>query len=100
MAQVKRIVLFKFKSDTSETKIQEIFSELGGLKAKIPGIVDFTSGEYASSDGLNQGYTHAFIMTFENTAARDGFGPHAEHQRVVGILGPTLDSVLAFDFEA
>ena len=99
MAAIKRIVLFKFKDGTTENKIGEIFAGLGALKEKVPGVKDFCSGSYASSDNLNQGYTHGFILTFNDEAARDGFGGHPEHQKVVETLvGPNLDGVLAFDF--
>lgn len=99
MAAIKRIVLFKFKDGTTEKKIAEIFAGIGALKEKVPGVKDYCSGSYASSDNLNQGYTHAFIMTFNDEAARDAFGPHPEHQKVVETLvGPNLDGILVFDF--
>lgn len=98
MSNIKRIVLFRFKAGTPDKTINKIFGDLKGLKDKIPGINDFAYGPYSSSDGLNQGYTHAFIMTFKDAASRDGFGPHPEHQRVVSTLGPHLETVLAFDF--
>ena len=98
MSTIKRIVLFKFKGGTTEEKIGEIFENLGGLKAQIDGVLDYSAGPYSSPDGLNQGYSHGFVLTFRDEVARDGFGPHPEHQRVVGILGPHVEGVLAFDY--
>jgi hypothetical protein len=98
MPAVKRIVLFKFKDATTSQKIDQIFEALGGLKDEIPGVLDFTCGAYSSSDGLNQGFTHAFIATYQDEAARDGFGPHPAHQKALTVVGPEIDKVLAFDF--
>ncbi len=97
---IKRIVLFKFKKDTPQKTIDQIFSGFEGLKDLVPGIQDFFHGPYSSSDNLNQGYTHAFVVTFRDAAVRDHFGSHTEHQRIVGILSPHAEGVLAFDFFA
>ena len=99
MAAVKRIVLFKFKTGTTDETIGQILDGLGGLKDKIPGVKDFCSGAYSSPDGLNQGYTHGFVLTFADEASRNAFGPHEAHQRLVEeLVGPNLEGVLAFDF--
>ena len=99
MSAMKRIVLFKFKEGTHGETIKEIFAGIEGLRDKVPGINDLCWGAYSSSDDLNQGYTHALIITFRDEASRDGFGPHPEHQEVVEkLVGPNLDGVLAFDF--
>jgi hypothetical protein len=66
----------------------------------IPGITEFIGGAYSSEEGLNQGYTHAFIMTFENAAARDNYLSHAEHERIKGEVVTLVQSIIAFDFEA
>jgi hypothetical protein len=93
-------VLFKWKPGTSQAKIDEIYRELEGLKRLIPGLQSFSGGEYSSPEGMNQGYTHGFIMTFTDAAARNGYLPHAEHERVKAIVGPHLEHVVAFDWEA
>jgi len=101
MAAVKRIVLFKFKAETTDETIGQILAGLAGLKNKISGINDFCSGAYSSPDGLNQGYTHGFVLTFADEASRDAFGPHEAHQKLIEeLVGPNIDSVLAFDFLA
>lgn len=99
MASLKRIVLFKFKTGTSDETVNKIFNGLSALKYKVPGVNDFCWGAYSSPDGLNQDYTHAFVMTFKDEASRDGFGPHPEHQSVVEeLVVPNVNGVLAFDF--
>ena len=96
---VQHIVLFKFRAGTVESKIRELFAELEQLKEKIPGILYFAGGPYSSPEGLNHGYTHGFIMTFDSPEARDRYLPHPEHERVKGLILPHLEDVIAFDFE-
>jgi hypothetical protein len=96
---VRHVVLFQWKAGTSEATIAECFRELAALKGKIPGLQQFESGPYASPEGLNQGYTHGFIMTFADAASRNAYLPHPEHERVKGVVGPHLAQVIAFDFE-
>jgi hypothetical protein len=99
MPQVKHVVIFKFKPNTPEDHIRSAFMALRGLQKSIPGIKEFIGGPYKSPEGMNQGYTHGFIMTFESPKARDVYLPHPEHEKVKSSILPMLDSVIAFDFE-
>ena len=103
MPQVKHIALMRFKPQTPREVIGDVFAALEDLTAKIPGLLDFTSGAYSSPEGLNKGFTHAFIMTFEDAAARDAYLPHPEHEKVkeqiLSLLDGGIDAVAVFDFE-
>jgi hypothetical protein len=103
MHQIKHVVLLKFKSTTSTKKVEEIFAALAGLQKKVPGIVDFSGGAYSSHEGLNQGFTHGFVMTFLDAASRDRYLPHPDHEVVKQMILPELDGgiagVVAFDWE-
>jgi hypothetical protein len=65
----------------------------------VPGVQDYVAGTNNSPENLNQGFTHGFVMTFENVAARDAYLPHPDHERVKASVLPFIDSVLVFDFE-
>jgi len=99
MAKIKHIALLKFKDGTSEQQIEKVFADLMDLSETVPGIEDYVSGSNNSPEGQNQGYTHGFVMTFENAAARDAYIPHPEHQRFMTAAMPHIDSVVVFDFE-
>jgi hypothetical protein len=71
---------------------------MAGMVGKIPGLVDFAFGPYQSDEGLNDGFTHGFIMTFSSPQARDEYLPHPEHERVKDIVVPCLARVIVFDF--
>src|SRR5213593_4143997 len=99
MPAVKHIALVKFKGGTSNEKIRESFRALASLQKLIPGIVDYCEGTNSSPEELSQGFTHGFIMTFKDAAARDAYLPHPEHQRVKAQVLPYVEAVIIFDFE-
>lgn len=99
MSKVKHIALFKFKPEVTEDQIDEIFDQILNATEEIPGIEDYVSGVDSSPEGLAQGYTHGFIMTLTDAAARDAYLTHPEHEKVKQLLLAHVDSVLAFDFE-
>ena len=100
MSQIQHMVLLKFKPEVTHEKIEDIFNSLAQLQQLIPGITYLASGPYSSNEGLNQGYTHGFLMTFESASARDAYLPHPEHERFKAEIFPCLDNFIIFDFEA
>lgn len=99
MAKVKHVGLFKFKEGTSEEQINKMLDEILDLSESVPGIEDYVAGTNNSPEGLNKGFTHGFVMTFADTAARDAYLPHPEHERVKALVLPHLEDVVVFDFE-
>lgn len=99
MSKVKHIALFKFKPEVTEDQIDGIFDQVLDVTEEIPGIEDYVSGINNSPEGLNQGYTHGFVMTFTDAEARDAYLPHPEHEKIKQILLEHVESVMVFDFE-
>jgi len=99
MAKVKHIALWKFKEGTAPEKIDMVLQELLDVSETIPGIEDYVSGANNSPEGLTQGYTHGFVMTFGNAEARDAYVSHPDHERAKAVILPHIESVIIFDFE-
>jgi hypothetical protein len=99
MPEVKHLAVLQFKPQVTVDQIETCFRELGKLVGRIPGLQDFCHGPYRSPEGLNDGYTHGFIMTFESPAARDAYLPHHEHQQVKELVLPWVERIVVFDFE-
>ena len=99
MAKIKHIGLLKFKGGTSPEQMDQLFAELLDITETIPGIEDYVVGPNNSPEGLNEGYTHGFVMTFTDAGSRDAYLPHAEHERVKALFMPNVEKVLVFDFE-
>ena len=85
-APVRHVVVFKYSEDASPDQIQTVTDAFRALQDKIPGIVAFEHGVNNSPEGLNQGYTHVYLLTFEDAAARDTYLPHPEHARFGELL--------------
>lgn len=85
--QMRHIVIFKYKPDASQEQIDKVTQAFGELKNKIPGIVDFEHGINDSPENKNIGFTHVYLLTFEDAAARDAYLPHPEHQKFGQLLG-------------
>ena len=99
MGAVKHVALIKFKASASPALVNELWNEIKRLPSLVPGITDFTGGLNNSPEGLNQGLTHGFVMTFKDAAARDAYLPHPEHEQVKAKVLPHFESVVVFDFE-
>lgn len=90
--------VFQFKPEITQDQIDESFAALADLKNKIPGIQSVEHGPYQSDEGLNDGFTHGFIITFESAEARDIYLPHPAHLKVAELVQPRLERLVVFDF--
>jgi hypothetical protein len=81
------VVVFKYKPGTTAAQIQEVTDAFRALQHQIPGIVSFEHGVNNSPEGKNLGFTHVYLLTFENTAARDAYLPHPNHAAFGALLG-------------
>ncbi|MDH5400649.1 MAG: Dabb family protein [Cyclobacteriaceae bacterium] len=98
--QLRHVVLFKFKENTSAediTKVEEAFAALPG---KIPEIKGYEWGTNNSPEGLDKGFTHCFFLTFESEEGRAVYLPHPDHKAFGAVLGPHLEDVLVLDYWA
>lgn len=98
MPQVKHYGCFQFKPGTTADQISGCFAVMADMVGNIPGLLDFNHGPYDSAEGLNDGYTHGFIMTFESPRARDEYLPHPVHEEVKDAVVPHLERFVVFDF--
>ncbi len=99
MNKVQHLVLLKFRDGTSDQAVAECFAAVAELPAKIFGIEYCAGGPNVSPEGLNRGFTHAFIMTFASAQARDAYLPHPEHEKVKELLFRHLADALVVDIE-
>jgi len=99
-ATLRHVVLFAFKDSATPQQIDSVVSDFATLPAAIPGIVSYEWGTNVSPEGLNDGFTHCFTLTFASAVARDGYLVHAAHQRFVDTLGACLARSLVLDYWA
>ena len=94
MPKIKHAVFIRFKPETSQTRIHELFAVLEGFPNTIPGLLDFSGGPNSSVEGLNKGYTHGFVMTFADAASRDAYLTNPEHEAFNKMVFPELEGGL------
>jgi hypothetical protein len=99
-APYRHVVLFKFKDDAPAEEVKKVEDAFVALKEKIDLIADFEWGINESPEGLDQGFTHVYFVTFKKRADLEAYLPHPDHQAFVAILKPQLDKVLVVDYVA
>jgi Stress responsive A/B Barrel Domain len=95
---VRHVVLFSFRDDAPPGRIREIEVAFAALRAVVPGIVDLEWGTDESPEGLADGFTHCFVVTLADAAARDAYLTHPAHVAFTQELEPILERVLVVDY--
>jgi hypothetical protein len=95
---LRHVVLFKFKDGTATADIKKVEDAFRKLPTQIKEIKGFEWGTNNSPEGLAQGFTHCFFLTFASEADRAVYLPHPDHKAFGKVLGPHLDKVLVVDY--
>lgn len=98
--ELKHCVFFKFKDDAAADDVKKVEEAFAALPSKIDAIKAFEWGLNNSPEGKNDGFTHAFVVTFSSEADREAYLPHPDHEAFVEVLKPVLDKVRVLDFWA
>ncbi|MBI5690635.1 MAG: Dabb family protein [Verrucomicrobia bacterium] len=99
-APYRHVVLFKFKDDAPRAEVAKIEKAFLELKTKIPQIQGLEWGTNVSPEGLANGFTHCFFLTFKSKAELEKYLPHPEHKKFGAMLKGVLDKVLVVDYVA
>ncbi len=100
LGKLRHVVMFKFKNDASAEEVKKIEDAFRALPSKVPEVVDFEWGTNNSPEKLADGFTHCFLVTFNDTKGRDVYLPHPAHKEFAALLTPLLDKVLVIDYVA
>lgn len=99
-SSLRHVVLFSFKSTSSAADVKSVEDAFKKLPSQIKEIKDFEWGKNNSPEGINQGFTHCFLVTFTSEKDREVYLPHPAHKAFVEVLKPHLDKVLVIDYWA
>lgn len=100
MPSLRHVVMFTFREDASREAVDAVVADFGRLPAEIPGIAAFEWGTNVSPEGLNDGFTHCFTLTFGSNEDRDVYLVHPAHTAFVATLGACLARSLVVDYWA
>jgi len=100
---IRHIVLTRFKPETAEDEIADIYAALSALTDTLPGARGFTGGRSTSPERIERGYMHGFVIDFDSWTALKAYAEHPEHQalgaRIVENAEGEIDGVLVLDLE-
>ena len=100
---IRHIVLTKFKPETNETKIEEIYRDISDLADRLPGAQSFTGGRSKSPEQIERGYMHGFVIDFDNWDALRAYAENSEHKLLGGQLVENavggIEGILVLDLD-
>jgi hypothetical protein len=95
----RHVVLFKFKESTSAATVAGIERAFRDFCAALSFVTGLEWGRNSSPEGLNEGFTHCFIVTFAGPGGRDAYLPHPAHLAFCKRwLDPNVEKVCVVDF--
>lgn len=98
--KLRHVVMFQFKEGTTAEQVKAIEDKFRSLPARIPEIKAFEWGTVVGGRGANAGFTHCFLVTFDDAAGRKIYLPHPAHKEFVKLVGPSVKKVLVIDYIA
>lgn len=95
---LRHIVNLKYKEEATEAELNDAVDAFLNLKNEIPGIANIEWGVNDSTEGASKGFTHSFILTFDDEHAREVYLFHKAHLDLVRKVGPIIADVLVMDY--
>lgn len=97
---LRHIVLFAFRETAAPADIAGVCTAFAHLPQTIANVVAFEWGVDVSPEGLQAGFTHAFLLTFVSEPDRDAYLVHPAHRAFVELASPHLAQTLVVDYWA
>lgn len=98
--ELRHVVMFKFKETSTKEDIQKVEEAFRALPSKIKAIKSLEWGTNNSPEGLDNGFSHVFFLSFASEEDRAIYLPHPDHKAFGKVLGPHLDKVMVLDYWA
>lgn len=96
---MRHIVLCTFRDDLTPSELEQIIDDFAGLATSVPSVSALEHGVNVSPEGLDDGFTHCFTLTFAGPAERDEYLIDPTHLAFVERFSPTLEKILVIDYE-
>ena len=95
---LRHVVMVKFKPTATVAEVNAVCDAFVQLPKKIDSIIGLENGLNISAENLNQGYTHCYVLTFQDIAACNEYQKHPAHEEFKSLALAFVESVLVFDF--
>ena len=97
---LRPLVMFQFHDDLPERQVDDIVNAFCELENQIDFITDFEYGTNISSEGLSNGLTHCFLLTFDSEKKLQDYLKHESHMAFVRLLQGKVAKVQVLDYWA
>lgn len=95
---LRHVVLFKFKDSSSLKDVQNVSETFAHLYGKVPEVKKFEWGINNSPEGLNEGFTHCFTLTFTSEKDLANYQLNSAHKEFQKVLKPHMEKVFVVDY--
>lgn len=98
---IRHIVLYRFKLDSPEQEIINVFNKLAKLKDLVTGITALEWGPYCGKAPQSAGYNYGLSVDIIDESVFIDYSPHPLHIEVRKEMAPMLAPnapLLMFDF--
>jgi hypothetical protein len=96
--ELKHALFLKFKPGTSKEQIEEAEESLVKLASHCDAVKSFEWGTNNSPEKHDEGFTHAFMFTFNDVDGLKKYAMMPEHQAVVQKLHEVAENARVLDF--
>lgn len=99
MAPYRHIVLFRFEADATPTSRADTLTALRALVSELSSLVlTYEEGTNVNDEGLDDGLTHIFFMSFADAAAFQAYKVHPVHVAFVKSLSGVVAKATVLDW--
>ena len=81
-----------------QSDVEAVHQAFLNLGSEIDTVRHLEGGTNNSPEPLAEGFTHGYVVSFDDQAGLDAYGPHPAHQKLVELLRPVMQEVRVIDF--
>ena len=95
---VRHIVLFGFYEHVEALFVEQVIGDFIDLAKSVDAVNTIEYGKDVSSEGLQQGHTHAFLLSFATIVQRDAYLVHPLHLSFIDKIEPFVNKTTVLDY--
>lgn len=95
---LRHVVLFTFKAGSTQEEVAGVVRSFNSLHGRVPQVKQMEWGRNISPEGLDQGFTHCFVLTFASEKDLAEYQAHPAHKEFQTVLKPHMDRVFVVDY--
>ncbi|KAI3423349.1 Stress-response A/B barrel domain-containing protein [Psidium guajava] len=96
---LKRVLLFKFKSETTPDRIEQLIERYSNLVNLVESLKSWRMGKDVSIANLHEGFTHVFELTFESDEGSAEYVAHPAHLEFHELCWPHVEKLVMIDYK-